>query len=427
MMTTRPAQARRRTSYACLSGSCRTDRNLRYPPRRRARASPRGRAPPGARPRPVDAGERGARPGARRNAAARARLRRPLGRPGGAPARGAPVQRPAAPAVRRQALARRDADGRRGSLAPPERPRRRRESRAARTLDARPLGRGDRGRSPLRPRLGGHEGRDRLDAPRGRGGTVDRRAPRSSCLPERHRGGVRRERRARGVPRRPARGRDRDRRADRGRDRDDRSRRHLGAADVRGAVRPRAIGRRTSQPDRRSDDGDHGAPWARGRAERRARARVLRCRVALPPERRRPARRRLAVDSPGIAELDVRLGFPIRMEPEQAQARLATAVREAVPDARVEFRGFRARGYDFPKDGALASLLGECHAEIHGGHPPFEAGRATTDLRWFSGEAACYGPASSGSHGTDEWVSLSTIAEDATVLALLLRRWGAES
>jgi len=131
--------------------------------------------------------------------------------------------------------------------------------------------------------------------------------------------------------------------------------------------------------------------------------------------------------SPGIAELDVRLGFPIRMEPEQAQARLATAVREAVPDARVEFRGFRARGYDFPKDGALASLLGECHAEIHGGHPPFEAGRATTDLRWFSGEAACYGPASSGSHGTDEWVSLSSIAEVATVLALLLRRWGAES
>ena len=131
--------------------------------------------------------------------------------------------------------------------------------------------------------------------------------------------------------------------------------------------------------------------------------------------------------SPGVAELDVRLGFPIRMEPEQAQARLASAVRAAVPDARVAFRGFRARGYDFPKDGALASVLGACHAEVHGSRAPFEAGRATTDLRWFSGDAACYGPTSSGSHGVDEWVSLASIADVATVLGLLLRRWGLEA
>ncbi len=130
--------------------------------------------------------------------------------------------------------------------------------------------------------------------------------------------------------------------------------------------------------------------------------------------------------SPGLAELDVRLGFPIRMKPAQAQARLATAVREAVPDAKIEFRGFRARGYAFEPDTPLASLLAACHEEAVGARPPVQAGRATTDLRWFHpGQAACYGPASSGSHAVDEWVSISSIADVATVLALLLRRWGA--
>jgi acetylornithine deacetylase len=129
--------------------------------------------------------------------------------------------------------------------------------------------------------------------------------------------------------------------------------------------------------------------------------------------------------SPGIAELDVRLGFPIRMEPAQAQARLASAVLGAIPDARVEFRGFRARGYAFEPDTPLALLLAACHEEVHGERPAVEAGRATTDLRWFHpGQAACYGPTSSGSHAVDEWVSIPSIADVATVLALLLRRWG---
>jgi acetylornithine deacetylase len=70
--------------------------------------------------------------------------------------------------------------------------------------------------------------------------------------------------------------------------------------------------------------------------------------------------------------------------------------------------------------------LSACHEEAHGSRPPVGAGRATTDLRWFHpGQAACYGPASSGSHAVDEWVSISSIADVATVLALLLRSWGA--
>jgi acetylornithine deacetylase len=128
--------------------------------------------------------------------------------------------------------------------------------------------------------------------------------------------------------------------------------------------------------------------------------------------------------TPGRAELDVRLGFPIRMDPAAAQARLAEAVHGADPEARVEFRGFRARGYAFPEDSPLVRLLAECHEEVRGGALRAEPARATTDLRFFEGSrAVCYGPTGDGFHGVDEWVDLQSIADVATVLALLIRRW----
>jgi acetylornithine deacetylase len=129
--------------------------------------------------------------------------------------------------------------------------------------------------------------------------------------------------------------------------------------------------------------------------------------------------------TPGRAELDVRLAFPIRMDPGEAQALLAAAVERADGDARVEFRGFRARGYAFDAAAPLVRLLGECHAEVRGTTLLAEPSRATTDLRFFQpGEAVCYGPTGAGLHGVDEWVDLESIADVATVLALLIRRWG---
>jgi acetylornithine deacetylase len=129
--------------------------------------------------------------------------------------------------------------------------------------------------------------------------------------------------------------------------------------------------------------------------------------------------------TPGRAELDVRLGFPIRMEPAEAQARLAEAVEHAEPGAGVEFRGFRARGYSFDADSPLVSLLSDCHLEVLGRALEPKPARATTDLRFFEGNAVCYGPTGDGLHGVDEWVDLESIAETATTLALLIRRWGA--
>jgi acetylornithine deacetylase len=129
--------------------------------------------------------------------------------------------------------------------------------------------------------------------------------------------------------------------------------------------------------------------------------------------------------TPGKAVLDVRLGFPIRMEPAEAQERLASAVREADASARVEFRGFRARGYAFDAESPFVRLLSECHEEARGGRPRPDPSRATTDLRFFEGQAVCYGPTGDGLHGVDEWVDLESVADVAAVIALLVRKWGA--
>jgi acetylornithine deacetylase len=127
--------------------------------------------------------------------------------------------------------------------------------------------------------------------------------------------------------------------------------------------------------------------------------------------------------TPGNAVLDVRLGFPIRMEPAEAQERLAAAVATADRSADVEFRGFRARGYSFDPDSPFVRLLGDCHAEVRGGRPRPDPSRATTDLRFFEGQAVCYGPTGDNLHGVDEWVDLESIADVAAVIALLIRRW----
>jgi len=129
--------------------------------------------------------------------------------------------------------------------------------------------------------------------------------------------------------------------------------------------------------------------------------------------------------TPGRAELDVRLGFPIRMEPEEAQSLLAAAVERSDSGAQIEFRGFRAVGYAFDEGSELVRLLGECHTEVRGGELRAEPARATTDLRFFQGQGVCYGPTGEGLHGVDEWVDLESVAETAAVLALLIRRWGA--
>ena len=84
----------------------------------------------------------------------------------------------------------------------------------------------------------------------------------------------------------------------------------------------------------------------------------------------------------------------------------------------------RARGYSFDPDSPFVRLLGDCHEEVRGGRPSPDPSRATTDLRFFEGQAVCYGPTGENLHGVDEWVDLESIADVATVIAVLIRRWG---
>ena len=72
------------------------------------------------------------------------------------------------------------------------------------------------------------------------------------------------------------------------------------------------------------------------------------------------------------------------------------------------------------------SLLVDCHREVSGRELEPKPARATTDLRFFEGNAVCYGPTGDGLHGVDEWVDLESIAETAATLALLIRRWSAD-
>ncbi len=114
----------------------------------------------------------------------------------------------------------------------------------------------------------------------------------------------------------------------------------------------------------------------------------------------------------------MRLGFPIRMEPAEAQERLAMAVRAADPGARSSSAAFapvatpsirRARS-----SACSATAMRKCAA----GGPARIPSRATTDLRFFEGQAVCYGPTGESLHGVDEWVDLESIADVAAVIAL---------
>ena len=133
--------------------------------------------------------------------------------------------------LRRPHLRRRNATRRRRrKVAPPLGPHRRRAGRAAGGVDARPVGRRDRGRQGLGPRRRRHEGRTRRLSRRGGGRRRGlRRQPRRPRRQLGDRGGVRRQRHVVGAASGPRRRRDADRRADRPAARARRHRRRLGA------------------------------------------------------------------------------------------------------------------------------------------------------------------------------------------------------
>jgi acetylornithine deacetylase len=132
---------------------------------------------------------------------------------------------------------------------------------------------------------------------------------------------------------------------------------------------------------------------------------------------------------------DVRIGFYPGMKPAQVRA-LVEAVLRAAYEAHprkasvryeVTYAGFQAEGMLVDMNQPMVDMLMACHHEVAGGTMPLIASTATTDARFFQLyggiPATCYGPQSGNTHGIDEWVSIDSMMEVSTVLALFMARW----
>jgi acetylornithine deacetylase len=132
--------------------------------------------------------------------------------------------------------------------------------------------------------------------------------------------------------------------------------------------------------------------------------------------------------TPAEAQLDFRLGIPRSLTPAAAMRRVEEAVARVSPGATVSLRGQRAHGYAFDPEAPFVRLLRDTHEEVHGAPPLVGSSKGGNDLRFFERPfrvpgAACYGPTGGAYHGLDEWVDLASIADVATVMALVLLRW----
>ncbi|HLO34969.1 MAG TPA: M20/M25/M40 family metallo-hydrolase, partial [Candidatus Deferrimicrobium sp.] len=135
---------------------------------------------------------------------------------------------------------------------------------------------------------------------------------------------------------------------------------------------------------------------------------------------------------PSIVRLDVRIGYPIGWEPDDAERRLRAHLDAAaghdpwLADHRPVVRrtGFRAEGYDLAPDAPLAVELGRAHRAAHGADPSTSVLASTTDARVYLNRhavpAICYGPRVARIHGIDEAVELASIVDGARTLARFL-------
>ncbi|MDZ7828161.1 MAG: ArgE/DapE family deacylase [Halofilum sp. (in: g-proteobacteria)] len=138
---------------------------------------------------------------------------------------------------------------------------------------------------------------------------------------------------------------------------------------------------------------------------------------------------------PPQAVVDMRFGFFPGMELDRVRADIERAVQETLSgdevlagiSADIEWRGFQAEGVEMDPAHPMMTLLSDLHREVTGSEIGHLASTATTDARFFQlyGDtpATCYGPEADAIHGIDESVSLDSMMEVATVLALFIAEW----
>ncbi|MFC3674820.1 M20 family metallopeptidase [Ferrovibrio xuzhouensis] len=138
---------------------------------------------------------------------------------------------------------------------------------------------------------------------------------------------------------------------------------------------------------------------------------------------------------PTAARADIRIGFYPGRKPEDVRAEIEAVLAEAYrqhPSSNslrysVVYEGFQAEGFALDMNMPVITTLSDCCREVLGKVPPYTAFTGTTDARFFNlygnTPATCYGPHAENIHGIDEWVSIDSMMQVATVLALFMVRW----
>lgn len=138
---------------------------------------------------------------------------------------------------------------------------------------------------------------------------------------------------------------------------------------------------------------------------------------------------------PSRAVVDVRVGFFPDIDLADVRAEIVDTVARAVADdpalagitADVSWRGFQAAGFAADPGAPMMTLLADIHRRVTGTAIEHLASTATTDARFFHlyGDmpVTCYGPEADAIHGIDESVSIASMMQVATVLALFIADW----
>jgi acetylornithine deacetylase len=120
--------------------------------------------------------------------------------------------------------------------------------------------------------------------------------------------------------------------------------------------------------------------------------------------------------------LEVRLAARPGEDLEAVKSRFEAAV-----DARVEWRGFHAHGFELARDEPILQVLARAHEQVHGAPLGFLEFTGTTDARAFvvhdATPATCYGPIGGNLHAPDEWVDLESVKATTLVLAQTAAEW----
>lgn len=138
---------------------------------------------------------------------------------------------------------------------------------------------------------------------------------------------------------------------------------------------------------------------------------------------------------PTACRADLRLGFYPGISPAEVRETVEQIFAEAHRrhpqsnsiEYKVVYEGFQAEGFVLDINQPMVTTLADCHKSVAGSDVAFHAFTGTTDARFFNlyGNipATCYGPTAANIHGIDEWVSIDSMMEVASVLAAFTARW----